>query len=56
MALERTDWHREEIVACLGIGQVDPVPPDMLPLQGLDLRQPCLGSTLVRFAGVPSGR
>ena len=41
---------------CLGIGQIDPGAPDMLPLKGLDFRQSYPGSTVVRFARVPSGR
>ena len=46
MALNGIDWPGKKIKACLGIGQIDPVAPDMLPLKGLDLRQSCPGSTV----------
>ena len=37
--LERGPVEGDRLGAGLGIGQVDPVAPDMLPLQGLDLHQ-----------------
>ena len=39
--LERRPVERDRLGARLGVGQVDPVASDVLPLQGLDLRQPC---------------
>ena len=41
--LERRPVERYRLRPCFGIGQVNPVAPDMLPLQRLNLGQPRAG-------------